>query len=80
VVTPAWDTERAAEACPAAHVTGADELVEGIVLQLAGPDLARKSIGLSGMRFLPSVDRRPHHRRAAVHDLSRQACIRRRPP
>jgi Xaa-Pro aminopeptidase len=55
VVTPAWDLERAAEACPTAHVTGADELVEGIVLQLAGPDLARKSIGLSGMRFLPAA-------------------------
>jgi Xaa-Pro aminopeptidase len=55
VVTPAWDAERAAEACPGAHVVGADEIVTGIVLQLAGPALTTKAIGLAGMRFLPSM-------------------------
>src|SRR5882672_1395813 len=43
IVTPAWDAERAAVACPTAHVTGAGEIVEGIVLQVSGPDLRAKS-------------------------------------
>jgi Xaa-Pro dipeptidase len=55
IVTPAWDAERAAALCPDVRVNGADELVEGVAESLAGPGLARTTIGVAGTRFLPSA-------------------------
>src|SRR3954466_7425430 len=34
VVTPHWDAERAAEACPEARVVGADDIVAGVAAQV----------------------------------------------
>src|SRR5829696_8333852 len=36
IVTPGWDTERAAECCPGVRVAGASELVDAL-LQKVGP-------------------------------------------
>ncbi len=51
IVTPAWDADRAAEACPQARVIGAPDLVDATIAELGAG--ARANIGLSGMRFLP---------------------------
>ena len=47
IVTPAWDAERAAEACPQA-----DDIADAMAAALSNG--ARKNAGLAGMRFLPS--------------------------
>lgn len=52
IVTPHWDAERAREACPDARVTGADNVVDGVLARL-GP-CTGAAIGLAGLRFLPS--------------------------
>src|SRR5215213_2859682 len=51
IVTPAWDSERAADCCPGARVAGASELVDA-VLQKVGPRM--DAIGIAGLRHLPS--------------------------
>jgi Xaa-Pro aminopeptidase len=51
VVTPAWDTERAAECCPGVRVAGASEIVDAL-LQKVGP--RTDAIGIAGLRHLPS--------------------------
>ena len=52
IVTPAWDAERAAEACPQARVVGADDVADALAAALSNG--ARKNAGLAGMRFLPA--------------------------
>jgi Xaa-Pro dipeptidase len=52
IVTPAWDAERAAEACPQARVAGAEDLADALAAALSNG--ARKNAGIAGMRFLPS--------------------------
>jgi Xaa-Pro dipeptidase len=52
IVTPAWDAERAAEACPQARVVEADDIADALAAALSNG--ARKNAGLAGMRFLPS--------------------------
>jgi Xaa-Pro dipeptidase len=52
IVTPAWDAERAVERCPRAQVVGAADVVDALTAAISNG--ARKSIGLAGMRFLPS--------------------------
>ena len=51
IVTPTWDTERAAEQCPQARVVGAPGIAEAVTAALSNG--ARKNAGLAGMRFLP---------------------------
>jgi Xaa-Pro dipeptidase len=51
IVTPAWDTERAAECCPDARVVGLDDLASGLTSELGGS--APANVGVAGMRFLP---------------------------
>jgi Xaa-Pro dipeptidase len=50
VVTPAWDAERAAAACPDARVIGTDDIAAGC-RQACGAD--RGAIGIAGLRALP---------------------------
>lgn len=52
IVTPAWDSERAAEACRQAQVIGADDVADALAAAFSNG--ARKAVGLAGMRFLPS--------------------------
>jgi Xaa-Pro aminopeptidase len=52
IVTPAWDSERAAECCPDTRVVGAADVVEGLSQEIESRSTA--SIGLAGLRFLPS--------------------------
>jgi Xaa-Pro aminopeptidase len=52
IVTPAWDTERAAECCPETHVVGATDVVDALSQEIESRSTA--SIGLAGLRFLPS--------------------------
>ena len=54
IVTPAWDAERAGERCPNARVVGAHDIVADIVAQITHDGAAPKSIGLAGLRVLPS--------------------------
>src|SRR3954451_21133903 len=51
IVTPAWDSERAADCCPGARVAGASELVDAL-LQKIGPRM--DAIGIAGLRHLAS--------------------------
>jgi Xaa-Pro aminopeptidase len=53
IVTPHWDSERAAEAAPKARVIGANDVVDGALTQINknAPDNA--IIGTSGLRALP---------------------------
>src|SRR5712691_8015253 len=53
-VTPHWDAERAAERCPKAHVVGTGDIVEGVASQFSTNARAANSIGIAGLRFLPS--------------------------
>jgi Xaa-Pro aminopeptidase len=50
VVSPAWDAERAAAACPQTNVVGARDLVASLLNELG----KRDGIGLCGMRALPA--------------------------
>jgi Xaa-Pro aminopeptidase len=52
IVTPAWDTERAAGHCSRARVVGTEDIVDSLVTELGAG--ARSAVGLAGMRFLPS--------------------------
>src|SRR3954470_4477145 len=52
IVTPHWDAERARDACTAARVIGADDVVDGLLACVGGP--AGAAVGLVGLRFLPS--------------------------
>jgi Xaa-Pro dipeptidase len=52
IVTPAWDSERAAECCPSARVTGASDVVDTLSRRFDTRTTA--AIGLAGMQFLPS--------------------------
>src|SRR5262249_39701513 len=53
IVSPHWDSERAAEGAPRARVIGANDLVEAALTQIRknAPDNA--VIGISGLRALP---------------------------
>jgi len=70
IVAPAWDAERAAQACPHAHVIGADDVVEGL-FALIGRDWSfADDVGMAGLAFLPSgiaarVTATPRHARRA---------------
>lgn len=52
LVTPHWDVERAAECCPDARVTGADDVVDGLLAQLGNRPTAAV-VATAGLRFLP---------------------------
>jgi Xaa-Pro aminopeptidase len=52
IVSPAWDAERAAEHCPRAHVVGTDDVIDTLIAELGAS--IRSTIGLAGVRFLPS--------------------------
>jgi Xaa-Pro dipeptidase len=70
IVAPAWDVERATQACPHAHVIGADDVVEGL-FALIGRDWSfADDVGMAGLSFLPSgiasrVTATPRHARRA---------------
>ena len=51
VVAPRWDVERAREECPGGRVSGADDVVDGIVAALAGK--AQSATGIAGIPFAP---------------------------
>jgi Xaa-Pro aminopeptidase len=79
IVTPAWDVERAAQACPDANVVGADDVVEGL-FALIGRDWPwADDVGMAGLASLPSgiasrVTATPRHARRAdevVFDAAR---------
>jgi len=54
IVTPAWDAERAAQACPDTNVVGADDVVEGL-FALIGRDWSwADDVGMAGLASLPS--------------------------
>ncbi len=53
-VTPHWDAERAAECCPKSRVVGTGDIVEGIASQFSTNARSANSIGIAGLRFLPS--------------------------
>jgi Xaa-Pro dipeptidase len=52
IVAPAWDAERAAEACPQARMIGTEDVADALAAALNNG--ARKNVVLAGMRFLPS--------------------------
>jgi Xaa-Pro aminopeptidase len=52
IVTPSWDAERARERCPRARVIGTEAMTDVLAAEL-GPS-PRSTVGLAGMRFLPS--------------------------
>ena len=52
VVTPSWDAGRAQEICRDARVSGAHDIVEGLLAQIGRE--AGKAIGTAGLRALPS--------------------------
>jgi Xaa-Pro dipeptidase len=52
IVAPAWDAERAAEACPRGQVIGTQDIAGALGAALSNG--ARQNAALAGMRFLPS--------------------------
>jgi len=48
VVTPAWDCERAADACPKCRILGAEDAIEGVIEML--PSIAAAVIATSPVR------------------------------
>ena len=54
VVTPHWDAERAAEACPDARVVGADDVVAGIAAQVRRHMPEARAVAAVGRSFLPA--------------------------
>jgi Xaa-Pro aminopeptidase len=57
VVTPAWDCERAANACPKCRVLGAEDVVAGVVEALSSIGRVGKgsvpAVGIAGLSALP---------------------------
>src|SRR5262249_36561481 len=53
IVTPHWDSERAAEAAPKARVIGATDVVEPALAQIRKNAVDNAAIGISGLRVLP---------------------------
>jgi Xaa-Pro aminopeptidase len=53
VVTPHWDSERAAQCCPDARVVGVDNVVEGVLGEAEGKAATGTAIATAGLRFLP---------------------------
>lgn len=53
IVTPHWDAERAAQCCADAQVTGADDVVDGVLTQLRKRSVAAAAVATAGLRFLP---------------------------
>jgi len=53
IVTPHWDAERAAQACPDARVVGVDDVVEGVLAELGRRAASGTAIATAGLRFLP---------------------------
>jgi len=77
VVTPAW-TRSAPRSLPGSARHRRRRARRGHRSAARRPR-PRSEIHRTFRHAFPALgDRRPHHRRAAVHDLSRQACIRRR--
>jgi Xaa-Pro aminopeptidase len=56
IVTPRWDAPRAAELCPQAKVTGADDLVAALHIMFGDgfPPDAHDQVGTAGLAALPS--------------------------
>jgi len=56
IVTPRWDAPRAAELCPQAQVTGADDLVAALLTVFGDefPQDAHDQVGTAGLSILPS--------------------------
>src|SRR5947209_11075592 len=61
IVTPRWDAPRAAELCPQAKVTGADDLVAALLTMFGDglPQDAHDQVGTAGLAALPSGMARP---------------------
>jgi Xaa-Pro dipeptidase len=61
IVTPSWDTERAAELCPQARVTGSDDLAAALqeLIGHGSAPAATSEIGTAGLAVLPSGMARP---------------------
>src|SRR3978361_2189946 len=61
IVTPRWDAPRAAELCPQAKVTGADDLVAALLTMFCDgfPQDAHDQVGTAGLAALPSGMARP---------------------
>jgi Xaa-Pro dipeptidase len=61
IVTPSWDAPRAAELCPQAKVTGADDLVAALLTMFCDgfPQDAHDEVGTAGLAALPSGMARP---------------------
>jgi Xaa-Pro dipeptidase len=61
IVTPRWDAGRAAELCPQARVTGADDLVAALLTMFGEdfPQEAHDQVGIAGLSFLLSGMARP---------------------
>jgi Xaa-Pro aminopeptidase len=57
IVTPAWESERAAEACPAMKVVGVEDFPDALTKELArtqwGPRAGFAKIGIAGLSALP---------------------------
>jgi Xaa-Pro dipeptidase len=52
VVTPAWDSERAAQLCPGVAIVAADDLIEGLASTF-GTALAGAAVGVAGLAATP---------------------------
>lgn len=52
IVTPAWDAERAAEACPGVRIVPAGDVIEGLKTVL-GAAASRAAVGLAGLAATP---------------------------
>jgi len=52
VVTPRWDAERAAQACPGVRIVPADDVVEGLAVAL-GSAGGSAAVGVAGLSALP---------------------------
>src|SRR5499427_9694034 len=53
IVTPHWDAERAAQACPDARVIGVDDVAEGVLAEVGRRAAAGTAVAVAGLRFLP---------------------------
>jgi Xaa-Pro dipeptidase len=53
VITPHWDAERAAQACPDARVIGVDDVAEGVLAEVGRRAAAGTAVATAGLRFLP---------------------------
>jgi Xaa-Pro aminopeptidase len=54
IVTPPWDAERAADCCAGAGVRGANDIVDGILVEIGRRVPADTEIGIAGRPALPA--------------------------